>query len=387
MSAMNWRKVTIPSLILFFSLANTGCKYIPLFPETKTIDYKSAGKLPPLEIPPDLVKPAIDERYAIPDDGKTGSATFSAYNSDRSGQQKTSTANIFIPTSIQNVHIERAGTQRWLVIPQSPEVVWPVVKEFWQELGFLIKVEVPEAGIMETDWAENRAKIPQDIVRSLLSTFLDSLYSTAERDKFRTRLERNEAGSTEVYISHRGMYEVLEGGSLNRTIWQPRPADPDLEAEMLSRLMLRFGVQEEKAKLELTSGKSALQERAYIEGGASGSALVINEPFDRSWRRVGLALDRIGFTVEDRNRVEGIYFVRYLNPDNDSKKKGDDEGILSSVMFWRSEDKTAKAAKYRILVADSGTSTSKVTLLNDDGSAVSASTNSRILKLLHEQLK
>lgn len=237
---------------------------------------------------------------------------------------------------------------------------------------------------METDWAENRAKIPQDIVRSLLSTFLDSLYSTAERDKFRTRLERNEAGSTEVYISHRGMYEVLEGGSLNRTIWQPRPADPDLEAEMLSRLMLRFGVKEEKAKLELTSGKSALQDRAYIEGGAD---LVINEPFDRSWRRVGLALDRIGFTVEDRNRVEGIYFVRYLNPDNDSKKKGDDEGILSSVMFWRSDDKAAKAAKYRILVTDSGMSTSKVTLLNDDGSAVSASTNSRILKLLHEQLK
>ena len=180
------------------------------------------------------------------------------------------------------------------------------------------------------------------------------------------------------------MYEVLEGVSLNRTIWQPRPADPDLEAEMLSRLMLRFGVKEEKAKLELTSGKSALQDRAYIEGGAD---LVINEPFDRSWRRVGLALDRIGFTVEDRNRVEGIYFVRYLNPDNDSKKKGDDEGILSSVMFWRSDDKAAKAAKYRSLVTDSGMSTSKVTLLNDDGSAVSASTNSRILKLLHEQLK
>lgn len=384
MSKMKWRKVTIPSLVLTLSLASTGCKMIDLFPETKTIDYKSAGKLPPLEIPPDLIQPAIDERYAIPELNSSGSTTFSSYSNERGGQQKTANTSL-IPLSIQNVHIERAGTQRWLVIPQPPEAVWPVVKEFWQELGFLIKMEVPEAGIMETDWAENRAKIPQDIIRTFLSTFLDSIYSTAERDKFRTRLERNDT-STEVYISHRGMTEVLEGGSLNRTVWQPRPADPDLEAEMLSRLMMRFGVEEQKAKLELTTGRSSTSERAFIN--SEGTSLVVNEAFDRSWRRVGLALDRIGFTVEDRNREQGIYFVRYVSPDKDSKKKGDDEGILSNIMFWRSGDKdSAKAAKYRIQVHNTGTNTSNVTLLNDDGTAVSSATASRILKLLHEQLK
>jgi len=385
MSKMKWRKVTIPSLVLTLSLASTGCKMIDLFPETKTIDYKSAGKLPPLEIPPDLIQPAIDERYAIPEVNSSGSTTFSSYNNERGGgQQKTANSSL-IPLSIQNVHIERAGTQRWLVIPQPPEAVWPVVKEFWQELGFLIKMEVPEAGIMETDWAENRAKIPQDIIRTFLSTFLDSIYSTAERDKFRTRLERNDM-TTEVYISHRGMTEVLEGGSLNRTVWQPRPADPDLEAEMLSRLMMRFGVEEQKAKLELTTGRSSTTERAFIN--SEGTTLVVNEAFDRSWRRVGLALDRIGFTVEDRNREQGIYFVRYVSPDKDSKKKGDDEGILSNIMFWRSGDKdSAKAEKYRIQIHNTGTNTSNVTLLNDDGTTVGSATASRILKLLHEQLK
>lgn len=381
MSKMQWRKVAIPSLVVTLSLTTAGCKMIDLFPDTKTIDYKSAGKLPPLEIPPDLIQPAIDERYSIPE-GSSGSTTFSSYSG---GQQKNATTSL-IPTSVQNVHIERSGTQRWLVIPQPPEVVWPVIKEFWQELGFLIKVEVPEAGIMETDWAENRAKIPQDIIRTFLSTFLDSIYSTAERDKFRTRLERNESGSTEVYISHRGMTEVLEGGNLNRTIWQPRPADPNLEAEMLSRLMMRFGVEEQKAKLELTTARSSTQERAFIN--KEGTSLVVNEAFDRSWRRVGLALDRIGFTVEDRNREQGIYFVRYVNPDVDRKKKGDDEGILSNIMFWRSSDKDgAKAAKYRIQVHNTGTNTSTVSLLNDDGTDVSTATSSRILKLLHEQLK
>jgi len=384
MSKMKWREVTIPYLVLALSLTVTGCN---LFPETKTIDYKSAGKLPPLDIPPDLIKPAIDERYTIPELSSSGSTTFSTYSNERGGQPKAG-APSFLPSSIQNVHIERAGTQRWLVVPQPPETVWPIVKEFWQELGFLIKIEVPEAGIMETDWAENRAKIPQDFVRTFLSTFLDSIYSTAERDKFRTRLERNETGITEIYISHRGMNEVLEGGSLQRTIWQPRPADPDLEAEMLSRLMMRFGVEEEKARLELTTGRNTTtHERAYIDR-ETGSTLVINEAFDRSWRRIGLALDRIGFTVEDRNREAGIYFVRYLNPDQDSKKTGDDEGILSGIMFWRNNDKAdAKAAKYRIQVHSTGTNTSKITLLNDDGTAVNSVTTSRILKLLHEELK
>lgn len=387
MSKMKWRKVAMPSLVLALSLASTGCKMLDLFPDTKSIDYKSAGKLPPLDIPPDLIQPAIDERYSIPESNSSSSSTtFSAYSNERGGQAKAGTPT-FIPSSIQNVHIDRAGTQRWLVVPQSPEVVWPIVKEFWQELGFLIKMEVPEAGIMETDWAENRAKIPQDPLRTILSTFLDSIYSTAERDKFRTRLERNEVGNTEIYISHRGMNEVLEGGSLNRTIWQPRPADPDLEAEMLSRLMMRFGVAEEQAKLELTTGRSTAQERAYLDR-ETGSTLIINEAFDRSWRRVGLALDRIGFTVEDRNRVEGIYFVRYVNPDNDSKKKGDGEGILSGIMFWRSDDNVdAKAAKYRIHVDNTGTNSSKVTLLNEDGTAINSATTSHILKLLHEQLK
>jgi outer membrane protein assembly factor BamC len=374
-------------MVLALSLTITGCKLIP---ESKTIDYKSAGKLPPLDIPPDLIKPAIDERYAIPELASSGSTTFSSYNSER-GKQAQPGNTSFLPTSVQNVHIERAGTQRWLVVPQSPEMVWPIIKEFWQELGFLIKIEVPEAGIMETDWAENRAKIPQDFVRTFLSTFLDSIYSAAERDKFRTRLERGEAGVTEIYISHRGMNEVIEGGNLQRSIWQPRPADPDLEAEMLSRLMVRFGVEEEKAKLELTAnGRSSAQERAYIDN--TGSTLVINEAFDRSWRRVGLALDRIGFTVEDRNRVEGIYFVRYVNPDKDSKKTSDDKGILSGLLsgitFLRDNDKAdSKAAKYRIQVDNTGANTSKITLLNDDGTTVNSTTTNRILKLLHEQLK
>ncbi len=383
MSEMRWQGISILYTALILSLTLTGCN---IFSENKQIDYKSAGRLPALDVPPDLITPVTDDRYAIPGSDSSGSATFSSYNNEIGTQPRAGSSSL-LPMSVQDVHIERAGTQRWLVIPQAPEAVWPIIKEFWQELGFLIKLEIPEAGIMETDWAENRASIPQDFIRNFLSTFLDSIYSAAERDKFRTRLERDEAGNTEVYISHRGMDEVLEGGSTQRTIWQPRPADPDLEAEMLSRLMIRFGVEEERAKQELAT-VGTTQERAYIDR-ETGQTLIVNEAFDRSWRRVGLALDRIGFTVEDRNRIEGIYFVRYVDPETDSHKTGDDEGLLSGLMFWRSnkDDDDTKAAKYHILVNETGTNSSVVTVLNEDNTPVSTRIASRILKLLHEQLK
>lgn len=383
-SKMKWRRVTLTCVVLSTSLVITGCD---LLPKNEKFNYKSAGKLPPLDVPPDLLAPTVDERYIIPGSATSGSATFSSYNQERGGQPTTGSTTV-LPISKEHLHIERAGTQRWLVIPQTPEAVWPVIKEFWQELGFMIKLELPEAGIIETDWAENRAKIPHDYIRTFLSTFLDSIYSTGERDKYRTRLERGENGTTEVYISHRGMDEVVVGGSTERTVWQPRSSDPELEAEMLSRLMARFGAEKERVDLELASINTTTQSRAHINP-EQKDTLIINEAFDRSWRRVGLALDRIGFTVEDRNRLEGIYFVRYIDPDADKKKAGDDDGILSTLIFWRSKDDQddLNAKKYRIQVSEIGINSSQVIILNEDNTLVNSRTAKRILNLLHEQLK
>src|SRR5262245_16123220 len=222
---------------------------------TGKVDYKSTGTLPSLEVPPDLTSPARDNRYSVPEAGGK-SATYSGYQAERREQRSTATATLL--PEFDKLHVERAGTQRWLVIDEPAEKVWPVIKDFWQENGFLLRLELPEAGVMETDWAENRANIPQGGVRYILGSLMDQIYSTSERDKFRTRLERVADGKgTEVYISHRGMQEVYttSAGDSTRsnpntgsTAWQPRPADPDLEAEFLRRLMVRLGAQEERAK-------------------------------------------------------------------------------------------------------------------------------------------
>ena len=354
--------------------------------ESNRIEYKSAGKLPPLEIPPDLASPTRDDRYAVPDVNPTGVATYSAYSTERAGRSPGSGAAGILP-AVDKVRIQRSGTQRWLVVPEAPEKVWPVVKDFWQELGFLIKIEQAETGVMETDWAENRAKIPQDAIRNILGRMIDGAYSTGERDKFRTRLERGqEPGTTEIYISHRGVEEVYTSSAKDSTTWQPRASDPELEAEFLRRLMMRFGVDEGRAKSQLATSPQSERAKLLQQGGVA-ALLNLDEPFDRAWRRVGLALDRVGFTVEDRDRSKGYYFVRYVDPERDAMETAKrNEGVLSKLMFWRSSKGEFKTEQYRVVVKDNR-DTSQVLVLNKDGIDDKSETARKILALLHQQLK
>lgn len=353
-------------------------------PESKKIDYKSAGKLPPLEIPPDLTSPGRDERYAVPDLSPKGSATYSAYSGERSGTRNAAVQEVL--PQLEKMRVERSGSQRWLVVSGTPDKIWPVIKDFWQEMGFIVNVELPDAGIMETDWAENRAKLPQDVIRATLGKVLEQLYSTPERDKFRTRLEKGgEEGTTEIYISHRGMYEIYVSEGNDRTMWQPRPADPELEAEMLRRLMVRLGTEESRAKT-LMAGEPK-QEQARLSRATDGAgALELQEAFDRAWRRVGLALDRVGFTVEDRDRTKGLYYVRYVDPETDNRKK-DDKGFLSRLAFWRSDKPDAAASQqFRVHVKSEGEA-STVQILTREGGVDKSETSKKILGLLFEQLK
>lgn len=366
----------------------TGCSSLGSMLDSDKIDYKSAGKAPvsTLEIPPDLTQLQRDNRYVIPDVNNRGTATASGYNLQQ-GTRPEAAATVISPKAVQAASVERAGNQRWLVVKQTPEALWPQIKDFWQESGFLINVESAETGVMETDWAENRAKIPQDIIRSTLGKVLDGLYSTGERDKFRTRLERRADGMTEIYISHRGAQEVLSGQHKDSTVWTPRAADPELEAEFLSRLMARFGVETERAKVIVADAAPA-QAKAKLVNADNSKYVEVNEGFDRAWRRVGLALDRVGFTVEDRDRAQGLYFVRYVDQDLDANNKtAADKGIFSKLFSsGTASDKAKTAQRYQVSVKGVAEA-SRIVVLNDKGVAEVSQTADKILSLLTDQLK
>nr|WP_238380050.1 outer membrane protein assembly factor BamC [Janthinobacterium sp. Marseille] len=362
-----------------------GCSSINSILEPGRIDYKSeVKKTPTLEIPPDLTQLQRENRYALPDSNR-GTATASSYNAQQVARPTEQAATV-APKAFNDIRVERDGSQRWLVINQTPEVLWPKIKDFWQDNGFLINLEAPQSGVMETDWAENRAKIPQDFIRSTLGKVFDSLYSTGERDKFRTRLERGANGTTEVYISHRGAEEVLTGTDKETTVWTARASDPDLEAEFLSRLMVSLGAEDTRAKAAVAN-VVAQSSRAKLIKAPSGSYVQVDESFERAWRRVGLALDRVGFTVEDRDRSQGLYFVRYVDQGDDAKNT-EKKGFFANLFTFGSSkaDKDKAAARYRVAIKSSG-DTSQITVLNSDGKLESSKTGERILSLLNEQLK
>jgi outer membrane protein assembly factor BamC len=339
--------------------------------ENDKIDYKSAGKGVTLEVPPDLTQLARETRYVVPG---SGTVTASSYNLGQSLPGVPMAA-----TAIGDIRIERAGNQRWLVVNRPADQLWGSVRDFWQETGFLLTMDQPNLGIMETDWAENRAKIPQDFIRDTLGKLIDSAYSTAERDRFRTRLERSATGGTEIYISHRGMMEVYAGRSQDgNTVWQPRPADPELEAEFLRRLMVKLGAPQVQA--QAAGGSVTTKPTSRVDSVNNQPVVVIDEGFDRAWRRVGLALDRTGFTVEDRDRSQGTYFVRYVAPNADKKEPG-----FFGKLFSR--EKNEPPIKYRINVKNQGESSTLVSVLDANGAPGAAADAQRIVQVIADDLK
>lgn len=358
---------------LTFLLA--GCSTL----EESKIDYKSASQAPTLEIPPDLTQLKRDSRYQV-----AGSA--SALASAAAPAARTANDAGTATNQAGDVRIVRNGTQRYLVVQRSADSVWEPLREFWKDNGFVLTTDQPELGIMETDWAENRAKLPQDFLRKAVGKMFDSLYSTGERDRFRTRIERTDKG-LEITVTHRGMKEIYTSTLKDQTVWTPREADVELEVEFLRRMMLRLGGQ------NLSSASTAVAAAAPAARATTGMAsdvkltklnqlpaIEIQDGFDRAWRRVGVAIDRTGFTVEDRDRAQGVFFVRYAPPGTSDKEPGFFAKLFSS------EKTTPALAKYRIAVTSKG-DVSTVQVQGADGIPESSANADKIIKLLADEIK
>lgn len=371
-STMNKRLFLVVAAALLVSACGAMDKIAP----GRKVDYKKARTTDALEVPPTLSSSTIND---APSALEAAGVSYAG----QAASGATAGREIVLPTQT-NIRVERDGNRQWLVVNATAEEVWPNVREFWMQEGFLINKEDPQAGILETGWAENRADIPSGFIRGLLGKVIDGAYSAATRDQYRVRLERTpDKLSTEIYLTHRGMEEVITGaaGDDDNTIWKPRPSDPELEAEMIKRLMVYLGVEEKKASALIARQADSKPIGAVIVTGENGSMLLVQDGYSRVWRRTGVALDRVGFAVEDRDRAEGIYYVRYSDP----LAVKTERGLLSKLVFWSSDD-TTEVKQYQIVVVPRG-STTHLVVNNAQGEREHSSTATRILTLLEEQLR
>ena len=351
----------------------TGCSSLDAGLSGDTVDYRStAAKSKPLEVPPDLSQLARESRYQ-PQGGVISASSAGAAPAPATA----AAASVVAVASEGGMRVERQGQQRWLVVPLTPEQLWPQLRSFWEQRGFNLVVDDAKSGLLETNWAENRAKLPSDVIRNTLGRLLGNAWDTGERDQFRTRVERTAAGS-EVYIAHRGVIEVYTSERRESTTWRSRPSDSQLEAEMISRLMVSLGVKDAPARA-LVAAAPEVPTRARAAAG--GSAIEVDDPFDRAWRRVGLALDRGGFTVEDRDRALGVYYVRYVDP----RSAGKEEPGFWARLTGDTTNPLA-AVRYRISVKGNGDK-STVAVLTSAGAAEVGENGQKIAALLVNELR
>lgn len=381
------RRPLAHAITLTAVLGLAACSSINKKLEGDKVDYKTSGaKQVSLDVPPDLSQLQRDSRYQ-PVQGTISASSIQGAPAGPAGTTLAPSATPVAPQQFGGVKIEREGNQRWLSTPLSPEQLWPQLQEFWQERGFVLEQDTRETGLMQTNWVENRARLQQDIIRDTIGKVFDGLWDTGLRDSFRTRVERSASGGTEIYISHRGMQEIYTNDRKDTTTWTSRPNDPDLEAVMLSRLMQKLGAKEEQVKAVAANKPADAPTRARMLPGPPGTGMQVDDSFDRAWRRVALALDRSGFTVEDRDRTQGLFYVRYVDPKNIGKgDPGWTDKLFSLFTSGEKKPQTAGPARYRIALKGEGDTTA-VTVQNAQGQTEQGDASQRILELLVNDLK
>lgn len=361
------------SAIGLTALMLSGCSSVnQILGLEEPVDYKSTVSGDPLSIPPDLTQANRDARYVAPE----GVTTFSEYAASQSNRPAVGETAV-LPQH-EDIQVKRDGELRWLVVRRPAEDIYPQLLEFWNDQGFTVRSEDPRTGLIETDWAENRAKIPEGWIRKALGALIDQVFDSGERERFRMRLERVDEGVSEIYISHQHMYEqpASDGTSFR---WVYGKEDPGLNAAMLARLMVYLGTDVERASSMVTEAEK-VDTGPSVEALKDEVALRLSEPFDRAWRRVGVAIDSAGFSVEDRDRSTGDYYIRYL--DVDLGQKIEQPNVFTRMFGGKN---TAEPVAYRINVSEQG-GRSVVTVRDSNGVMQEDDTAKRILAVLVEHM-
>lgn len=347
------------------------------------LDYQSENKkIINLEVPPDLNDPRNGDLYSLP----TGVAA----NPDAM-KEKTQTQNRVL-TQVKNAHIERRGTQRWLVVDEKKAAeMWPVLRAFWLEAGFTIYSEEPAAGLMETDWAENRAKLPSQGLRKLFDTIgMGGIYTTSERDKFLIRMEHNNQGGLDIFFTHKGLEEVYNSKEKDTTVWQPRANDPNLEAAFLARFMQYLGMDEAAIDSQLKAKADDAKGTEFAK--RESNSVIVYGQAERNINRIGAALDRSGLTVQQFISERGIFVVRPAASESETVRQAAAQdakkGWFGRLFGGKDEKPSQDSQTPQILVAlEQVENGQRIILLNQSGQPYTGNNAQKWLDSLYRDLR
>lgn len=342
---------------LLSALLATGCG---MFGRSKTDEDSPAARL---VVPPDLSEERIGE---VPELRRQPGASLAELS--RTGDGRAASPLLTEPPGMR---VLRSGETRWLMVSAPPEEVWGWLQRFMRDSDLPVLRESAALGVVETDW------LPRPLARSG-GVFMPVPADTEAplREKYVFRLDAaDEAGSSLLYVAHRQAVEA--NGD-----WVPGYPDRGREAEALRTFMLYLGMQEAEATRALaTAEEDAFTRFETLDDGQL--SLLVNESFLQGWRRIGLALDRAGFTVEERDRSAGRYLVRY-DPTAEAERQR--RGFFSRLAFWRDREPELEPGNYAYLVRSDAGST-RVTIAAEDGDAVPDALAERLLGLMEEQLR
>ncbi len=175
----------------------TACSSISDFDIIEEItapDYVSSSRARKLEIPPDLSQIDTQSEYEVPGEG----TSYKNYKNRQNAPQKIAVKVVEDPDGLK---IIKSGAMRWLLVKKDPDTLWPHVQDFWEDMGFNVRVANKRTGVIETEWIKTSELKSNEGVASKLDAWLDNMSGFADRRKFRTRLEiGSQKGTTEIFL-------------------------------------------------------------------------------------------------------------------------------------------------------------------------------------------
>lgn len=297
-----------------------------------SLRYLKSSQVNPLEYPPSLAKKTETDVQAT--------TTLKEFRQ----QQKTVASKVLPMNASEGItFVENENGRRWINTGHSTDFVWQQVQQLVRQLGLEIDSQSPEAGLIETKWAENQADVPDGFIRGLIKRVASNLFGASSRDKFKIRLERD-GDRVLVFVTHYAMKDEATGNDDQFHRWVDSPSDPELEAEFIARLAARLG----------GDGSSALGKQGLPVTDREGLHLTINNRSQAEvWTQIADILNdgaqynvlesyadintiRVGRVVKKRrfwffsqNDPEGeVYYIR-INPVGDNETRIDVLPVLT----------------------------------------------------------